>query len=94
MICQSQKSQIRDELCEHLRPEFVNRIDDVVSFRTLGKEQIIDLIDRQLQLLNQRLAEKDLVVSIGDGLIEELVALGLANPFGGRGLKRAFRTWL
>lgn len=82
----------RRELSEHLRPELVNRIDDVVVFNKLSIQHLEALIVRLLAELNTRLAEREFRVSLGVKLTQQLVQVGLTSDFGGRALRRAFES--
>ncbi len=82
----------RQALSEVLRPEFVNRIDEVVVFRSLGVPHYVRLVDKQLQGLNGRLEDRAVRVYVGDQLRERLIETARDGRFGGRALKRAFQT--
>ena len=78
----------------HFRPEFINRIDEVVVFHPLGKEQIRGIADIQLSLLQKRVREREMNLSLSDDLIDKLVEVGFDPVFGARPLKRAIQTVL
>ena len=86
-------SDIRDAVLEvvarSFRPEFVNRIDDVVVFRSLKKEHMRAIADIQLERLRWRLADQDLRLTVEDAAMEALVEQGYDPVFGARPLKRA-----
>jgi ATP-dependent Clp protease ATP-binding subunit ClpB len=75
----------------HFRPEFINRIDEAVVFHPLEKSQIRGIADIQLQLLRDRLKDRDLGFEMSDGAIERLVEVGYDPIFGARPLKRAIQ---
>jgi ATP-dependent Clp protease ATP-binding subunit ClpA len=83
---------VRSALAEVLRPEFVNRIDEIVEFSPLGQRQLELLVDKQLSKLNERVQERGLRLSIGPGLRRVLLDSAVDGKFGGRALKRAFQS--
>lgn len=84
--------EIRNQLAEHLRPEFVNRIDDIISFAALGPRHLAKLVDRMERELNERLLNRDFRVTIGEKLKEMLISFGVGSPFGGRAVRRSFQS--
>jgi ATP-dependent Clp protease ATP-binding subunit ClpB len=80
---------LRDELKSFLRPEFLNRIDDVVIFRPLSKTDLRGIVDIQLRKLERMLADRDLAIELTDGAKMKLVELGYEPAFGARPLRRA-----
>jgi len=79
-------------LREHFKPEFLNRIDDIVVFKQLGKEQIARIIDVQLERLRKMLADRDVSIELEDSAKELLVKEGYDPVYGARPLKRAIQT--
>lgn len=88
------KSMVMGILSGHFRPEFLNRVDETVVFHPLGREQIKNIAGIQLQLLRQRLAEKDYGFELSDAALEHLAAAGFDPVFGARPLKRAIQQEL
>jgi ATP-dependent Clp protease ATP-binding subunit ClpB len=80
---------LRDELKNFLRPEFLNRIDDIVLFRPLSKVDLRGIVDIQLRRLEKLLADRELRLSLDDAAKNALVDLGYEPAFGARPLKRA-----
>jgi ATP-dependent Clp protease ATP-binding subunit ClpB len=80
---------LRDELKAFMRPEFLNRIDDVVLFRPLSKVDLRGIVDIQLRRLEKLLADRELRLSLDDAAKNALVDLGYEPAFGARPLKRA-----
>jgi ATP-dependent Clp protease ATP-binding subunit ClpB len=76
---------------ERFRPEFLNRIDEVVEFRALSKEQLADIVELQLRRLRERLAERGLGLELTDAAKEQLVEAGWDPTYGARPLKRAIQ---
>jgi ATP-dependent Clp protease ATP-binding subunit ClpB len=71
------------------RPEFLNRIDEVVEFHPLSKEELANIVELQLRRLRERLAERGLSLELTDGAKEQLVEAGWDPAYGARPLKRA-----
>ena len=76
---------------DHLRPEFVNRIDDIVRFNELTETDLAPIVDIQLEHLRRRLDEKRIVLEVTDGAKQRLAALGYDPAFGARPLKRVIQ---
>ncbi len=83
-------SEIRQGLSEIFRPEFVNRIDEIVVFNRLGKKHFSLIIDKQLALLNDRMADRAFRVDIGPNMRDHILFLHADTASGGRSVKRAF----
>ncbi len=88
------KAAVMEVVGNYFRPEFVNRIDELVVFHPLGKKQIQGIAAIQLALLQGRLAERDLVLELSDTLLERLSEAGFDPVYGARPLKRAMQQWL
>jgi len=78
----------------HFRPEFINRLDDIVVFHPLDKPQIKQIARIQLEGLKKRLAERGLEISISDAAFEVLGNIGFDPVYGARPLKRAIQAQL
>lgn len=76
---------------QHFRPEFINRVDDVVVFRPLAKEEMGAIAALQLNELSARLVEQDLAVEISDEALAQLVEQGYDPVYGARPLKRVIQ---
>ncbi|MTI15224.1 ATP-dependent chaperone ClpB [Sansalvadorimonas verongulae] len=85
------KSMLMDVVGQHFRPEFVNRIDELVVFHPLAKEQIKGIADIQLDLLRSRLADNDLSLEVSEEAMGLLVEAGFDPVYGARPLKRAIQ---
>jgi ATP-dependent Clp protease ATP-binding subunit ClpB len=79
-------------LGEHFKPEFLNRIDDIVIFHRLSREQITQIIDVQLERLRAMLRERNVSLELQDSARELLAREGYDPNFGARPLKRAIQT--
>ena len=91
---EAQRAAVMDAVGSHFRPEFINRIDELVIFEPLGHEQIAGIADIQLGRLRQRLAERDLRFELTPEALEKLVAEGYDPVYGARPLKRAIQRWI
>ena len=77
---------------KHFRPEFVNRIDEIIVFRNLKKEQLKAIADLQIKLLQHRLTEQyEIKLSIADAAMDALINMGFDEVFGARPLKRTIQ---
>jgi ATP-dependent Clp protease ATP-binding subunit ClpB len=85
------EEQLRQGLATVLRPELVNRIDDVVVFQPLQRRHLAQLLERLVAQMNDRLATRDLHIVLGSALQQELISNALLGSFGGRGLRRQFQ---
>jgi ATP-dependent Clp protease ATP-binding subunit ClpB len=91
---EAQHAAVMDAIGQHFRPEFINRIDEVVVFEPLGKEQIAGIAGIQMQRLGQRLAERELSLELTDEALEKLISVGYDPVYGARPLKRAIQRWI
>jgi len=91
---QAIKAAVMDVVGSHFRPEFINRIDEVVVFHPLGKEQIRGIANIQLDLLRNRLAEREMSLQLDQASMEKLVEAGFDPVYGARPLKRAIQQYL
>jgi ATP-dependent Clp protease ATP-binding subunit ClpB len=79
-------------LRDHFKPEFLNRVDDIVIFHRLSREQIAKIIDVQLERLRAMLHERNISLVLDDSARELLAIEGYDPNFGARPLKRAIQT--
>ncbi|MFB3894477.1 MAG: ATP-dependent chaperone ClpB [Phycisphaerae bacterium] len=84
-------AQIKDALKQHFRPEFLNRIDEVIVFHSLTKEHLAKIVDIQLGLLAKRLADRKITIELSPGAKSLLAELGWDAAFGARPLKRVIQ---
>ena len=82
------KSSVMDVVSGHFRPEFINRVDEVVVFHPLSKDQLRGIANIQLALLAKRLAELDLTLRVDDAVLDRLLEAGFDPVYGARPLKR------
>jgi ATP-dependent Clp protease ATP-binding subunit ClpB len=85
------KDAVWDELKNHFRPEFLNRIDETVVFHGLDAQHIEKIAAIQLRILEARLAKMDLTLQVSDAALAELAKVGFDPVFGARPLKRAIQ---
>jgi ATP-dependent Clp protease ATP-binding subunit ClpB len=83
-----------EELQDRFRPEFLNRIDEVVVFEPLTREQLAEIVDLQLARLRERLADRHIELELTDGAKELLAEAGWDPAYGARPLKRAIQRLL
>ncbi len=88
------EARIFDLLKSTFRPEFLNRIDEIIIFNNLTKEDIIKIVDIQIKYLNQRLAEKGLSLELTEKAKEWIANVGYDPIFGARPLKRAIQRYI
>jgi len=85
------KAAVMDVVGSHFRPEFINRIDDLVVFHPLSREHIRKIVDIQLSYLHARLADRDIRIHLSDAARDKLAAAGFDPVYGARPLKRAIQ---
>ena len=91
---EAQRAAVMDAVGSHFRPEFINRIDELVIFEPLDKEQIAGIAQIQLGRLRQRLAERGLSLELSDETMDKLIDVGYDPVYGARPLKRAIQRWV
>ena len=85
------KGKVQDELKNHFRPEFLNRIDDVIVFHQLTREQIIHIVDLMIANLDERLKAKDMGIELTQAAKDLLAARGYDPLLGARPLRRVIQ---
>ncbi|MBR9910463.1 MAG: ATP-dependent chaperone ClpB [Gammaproteobacteria bacterium] len=91
---EAMKAAVLEVVGGHFRPEFINRIDEVVVFHPLAREQIRGIADIQLDILRRRLAERELSLDVSDEAMDKLTAVGFDPVYGARPLKRAIQQYV
>ncbi len=88
------RDRVMTDVRGHFRPEFLNRIDEVVIFERLAREQLREIVDIQLERLRRRLADRDLTLEVTGPAMDALAELGYDPLYGARPLKRVIRKHL
>jgi ATP-dependent Clp protease ATP-binding subunit ClpB len=88
------ETQVSAALRQHFKPEFLNRVDDIIVFRPLGREQIARIVDLQMARLRALLADRKLTLEMSDAAMTKLADEGYDPAFGARPLKRAVQRLL
>ncbi len=91
---QRMKSAVMEVVGQHFRPEFINRLDEIVVFHPLGREQIRAITDIQIDQLRRRLAARDLELEVSEAALDRLGEAGFDPVYGARPLKRAIQQQL
>ncbi|MBU6959390.1 ATP-dependent chaperone ClpB [Pseudomonas sp. CVAP len=91
---EAQRAAVMDAVSTHFRPEFINRIDEVVIFEPLARDQIAGITEIQLGRLRSRLAERELKLNLSSEALDKLIAVGYDPVYGARPLKRAIQRWI
>ena len=86
------KLAVMGEVKTHFRPEFINRIDEVVVFHPLGEQHVRSIAGIQLQYLAKRLAAMDMQFKVSDAAMAEIASAGFDPVYGSRPLKRAIQS--
>jgi ATP-dependent Clp protease ATP-binding subunit ClpB len=85
------REQVMDVLKQSFRPEFLNRVDDIVIFRPLGEEQLSHIVDLRLKDLERLLADRDITIELTNEARHQLLMTGYDRAYGARPLKRAIQ---
>jgi ATP-dependent Clp protease ATP-binding subunit ClpB len=85
------KAAVMETVSRHFRPEFVNRIDDIVVFHPLGREQLHRITEIQVRYLRERLAARDIGFTLAPAALDKLAEAGFDPVYGARPLKRAIQ---
>ncbi len=87
-IAKAVESEVYDRLYKHFKPEFLNRIDDIILFKPLRRQELMLILDLQIDMLNQKLHDDDIHVTFTDKAKEQIMAEAYSPQFGARPLKR------
>jgi ATP-dependent Clp protease ATP-binding subunit ClpB len=88
------RARVMEELRHVFRPEFLNRLDEIILFRSLGREDLARIVDLMIRELNDRLADRKIAVTLTPGAKARLAELGYDPAFGARPLRRAIQKHL
>jgi ATP-dependent Clp protease ATP-binding subunit ClpC len=85
------KDTVHEELKKAFRPEFLNRVDDIIVFAHLNQEEIREIVDLMLKDLFKRLGERDLTIEVTDAAKDYLAKEGYSEAYGARPLRRVIQ---
>ena len=85
------KSKVQQELKQHFRPEFLNRIDDTIVFHQLSQEEIVNIVDLMVARLEERLKDKDMAIELTTPAKKVLAKKGYDPVLGARPLRRTMQ---
>lgn len=88
------KRRVMDEVSQHFRPEFINRLDEIVVFHPLQKDQVRDIARIQLEYLRKRLSENDMTLEVTESILDLIGDAGFDPMYGARPLKRVIKSRL
>ena len=88
------KGKIEDRLKDTFRPEFLNRVDEIVVFNSLNKEQLLQIVDLMLEDTKKVLLEKDITLQVSDKSKEIILEKGTNLKYGARPLRRAIQRFV
>ncbi len=91
---ETMRGRVLEELRLHFRPEFLNRVDDMIVFRTLTEEHLEAIVEIQVNRLRKRLGERHIVLEISQEVKKHLARVGYDPVYGARPLKRAVQKAL
>ncbi|MFH1426790.1 MAG: ATP-dependent chaperone ClpB [Candidatus Kerfeldbacteria bacterium] len=89
---QEMETRVRDLLQEHFKPEFLNRVDDIIIFHALSKKHLQAIVDLQLQEVAKRLTDQKIELTFTDSVKAHLIEKGYDEVYGARPLKRVIQT--
>ena len=88
------KNQIEKLLHKYFRPEFLNRIDAIVYFKMLTHADVVRIAQLQIDQLKERLAQKNIELTVSNEALDKVASLGYEKEFGARPLKRAIQHYI
>ncbi|HYK72120.1 MAG TPA: ATP-dependent Clp protease ATP-binding subunit [Pseudoneobacillus sp.] len=88
------EASVLDSLSHYFKPEFLNRFDNIIEFKSLEKKHLLNIVDLMLGELIETLKEQDVTLSISDGVKEKIAELGYHPSFGARPLRRVIQEHL
>ena len=88
------RATVLDELRQHFRPEFLNRVDEIIVFHALDEDELMTIVDLQLQRLRQRLAARRVALVLSESAKRHIVKVGYDPHYGARPLKRTIQKEL
>jgi len=91
---ESVKSKIMEKVSMSFRPEFINRVDEIVVFHALSKQMIKQITLMQLKILQNRLVDQNIQLEIDDSVVEYIANIGFDSKYGARPIKRAIQNYI
>jgi len=91
---QLMKEAVMESVSAHFRPEFINRVDDIVIFHALGQEQVRAIANIQMDILRKRLLQQDIKLDVASEALDLVGAAGFDPVYGARPLKRSIQSLL
>jgi ATP-dependent Clp protease ATP-binding subunit ClpC len=85
------KGKVDEELKRHFKPEFLNRLDDVIVFPQLSKSELVQIVDLFTKRLADRLLDRDMTIAMSQSAKERLIEIGFDPTLGARPLRRAMQ---
>jgi len=83
------RGKVNEELKKHFKPEFLNRVDDIIVFPQLNKEELLQIVDLFIKRLADRLLDRDMTIELAQGAKDKLIEIGFDPALGARPLRRA-----
>ena len=91
---QQMKGRLLDEVKKTFKPEFLNRVDDIIVFRKLTKEDLFKIVDLEINEVQRRLHDQDITIILSKAAKDFLIEKGFDSIFGARPLKRMIQRFL
>lgn len=91
---QQMKTRLMDEVKKTFKPEFLNRVDDIIVFRKLTREDLQKIVDLEINEVQERLHDQDIIINLTQGAKDFLIDKGFDPVFGARPLKRTIQRFL
>jgi len=88
------KNRLLEEVKKSFKPEFLNRVDDIIVFKSLSKESLYDIVKIEVQGVSNRLAEREMNIEITKEALEFLIDKGFDPVYGARPLKRTIQRYI
>ena len=86
------KKEVMAELKRQFRPEFINRIDEIIVFHKLQKQEMLQIVDIMLKEVQKRMEKQDILIEIDEAVIDKIMEKGIDQNFGARPLRRTIQT--
>ena len=90
-MCIRDRGKVNEELKRNFKPEFLNRVDDIIVFPQLSKEELVQIVDLFTKRLGERLLDRDMTIELSQAAKERLIEIGFDPALGARPLRRAMQ---